>query len=80
VCMIQITRKIQATVCPVNYGEGLTSFTLCRRRPQLRGRSCFCEDIENRRPECLNLGVLNLYNCFGKVFGFRSIMGKFLAF
>lgn len=41
---------------------------------------CFCEDSEDETPECLKSGVLDLYNCLGKVLGIRNSMAKVLDF
>lgn len=34
---------------------------------------CFCEDTGDESPECLKSGVLDLYNCLGKVHGFKNL-------
>jgi len=41
---------------------------------------CFCEDTGEESPECLKSGVLDLYNCLGKVLGFKSSMENVLDF
>jgi hypothetical protein len=37
---------------------------------------CFCEHIEDEPPECLKSGVLDIYNCLGKILNIYNSLDK----
>jgi hypothetical protein len=59
------------------YVAGVHNFEAAKDFPP---NICFCEDVGDELPECLEAGVLDLYNCLGNVLGFRNSMGMVLAF